>query len=128
MTSWSNRYVGIPFADGGRDRSGLDCWGLCLLVLREQFGIDARDYEYESAVGSTEAIRQIFEDELSNWDIVEVPRVGDVICIRWKGAPVHFGIVSEKGRFIHSKQGVGAIVSKYESLMVDVVAFLRFRS
>ena len=28
VTSWTNRYVGIPFAPFGADRSGCNCWGL----------------------------------------------------------------------------------------------------
>ena len=36
---WWERYVGLPWKLGGRDRKGLDCWGLARLVLAEQRGI-----------------------------------------------------------------------------------------
>ena len=32
-------YVGLPWRIGGRDRRGLDCFGLVRLVLAEQAGI-----------------------------------------------------------------------------------------
>lgn len=36
---WSAGYLGLPFLLGGRDRVGIDCYGLARLVLRERAGI-----------------------------------------------------------------------------------------
>lgn len=33
-------YMDIRFVAHGRDRTGLDCWGLVCLIYREQFGIE----------------------------------------------------------------------------------------
>ena len=37
------KYLGIPFADHGRDQDGCDCWGLCCLVYRQEWGIALPD-------------------------------------------------------------------------------------
>lgn len=37
-------YVGLPWRLGGRDRRGLDCFGLVRLVLAEQAGISLPDW------------------------------------------------------------------------------------
>jgi hypothetical protein len=39
LPAWAGQYVGIPFADLGRDRHGCDCWGLVRLILAEQAGL-----------------------------------------------------------------------------------------
>ena len=41
---WANAYVGLPWADLGRDRTGCDCWGLARLVYAEQLGIALPSY------------------------------------------------------------------------------------
>ena len=40
LPCWVDGYIGIPFVLGGRERTGLDCWGLVRLVLREQFQVE----------------------------------------------------------------------------------------
>lgn len=32
---WTHRVVGLPYRDLGRDRDGVDCWGLMVLAARE---------------------------------------------------------------------------------------------
>jgi len=33
---WAAEYIGLPYKDGGRDRAGIDCWGLLRLVRMER--------------------------------------------------------------------------------------------
>lgn len=44
---WAGRYIGLPFAEHGRDRSGIDCWGLVRLALLEQFSISVPSLAHE---------------------------------------------------------------------------------
>ena len=39
LPDWVSAYVGLPFKEGGRNRYGLDCYGLLRLVINERFGL-----------------------------------------------------------------------------------------
>jgi len=40
-------YIGIPY--GYRTDDGLDCYQLAIAVLRDVYGVDAPDYEFNGA-------------------------------------------------------------------------------
>ncbi|NMW23861.1 C40 family peptidase, partial [Rhodanobacter denitrificans] len=44
VPAWAGPYVGIPYRTHGRDRAGVDCWGLVRLVMAEVFGAELPDY------------------------------------------------------------------------------------
>lgn len=39
-----NEYIGIPWVAGGRDPSGLDCWGLVMQIYLDHFGFLLSDF------------------------------------------------------------------------------------
>ena len=45
LPAWTADYVGLPFKEGGRDRQGLDCYGLLRLVINERFAGTVPEYE-----------------------------------------------------------------------------------
>lgn len=65
---WAGRYIGLPFLDHGRDRAGLDCWGLVRLVFSEQFniGLPAFIGEYNTTA-DIHAIAALVEREALLW-------------------------------------------------------------
>jgi hypothetical protein len=50
---WANTYVGLPWKERGRDRGGIDCFGLVRLVLIEQRGVRLPSFagDYDPADG-----------------------------------------------------------------------------
>jgi cell wall-associated NlpC family hydrolase len=60
-------YAKIPYRNGGRDRSGCDCWGLLRLVYLEEWGITLPSYadDYQSAE-DLRAVARTLNDRLAD--------------------------------------------------------------
>lgn len=112
---WAERYVGLPFADGGRDIDGLDCWGLVRLVLKEQKSIDVPSYGEISAADLMKVARTIGRECLADpWKTVSVPHAFDVVVMsspRVAGRSVsHCGIMVDERRFLHVEQHTHSVL------------------
>lgn len=102
-------FIGIPFVDGGRDRSGCDCWGLVRLVYRDVAGIDLPSY---GEIGASELLavaRAIGgATEQGPWRRVDdAPRRSlDVVVMRHLGharrTPVHVGVMASAEHLLHT--------------------------
>ena len=109
---WLNAYVGIPYVFGGRDRSGLDCYGLVKLIYQDQYGetlpdwqtdiqnLSIRDAEFDKAING------------SDWDEHEEPCDGDFVVCRSKRLAHHMGVYFGGG-VLHCCDGAGVV---YEPL------------
>lgn len=114
---WAGRYIGLPFRDHGRDRSGLDCWGLVRLVLAEQFGHMlpslTQDYAHSRAAG---AISELILREIPLWHSIPAgeEKAGDVIVLRLNGKPLHVGAVLGDKQMLHIEAGINSAIERYD--------------
>lgn len=99
-------FVGLPFADHGRDREGADCWGGVRLVLRELRGIVLPDYGdgYRETMDSAGIGISIREGLVRDFARVERPAPFDLVIFNLAGKPWHVGLVVGPGRFLHWPQ------------------------
>lgn len=113
---WAGHYIGLPFKDHGRDRSGLDCWGLVRLVLAEQFNIalPSHAHEYQRTT-QVEKISALIEREALAWKIIAVGQeaCGDVIVLRVRGKPMHVGLVLGDRQMLHIEHGINSVIERY---------------
>ena len=111
-----DQYITIPYKDGGRDRSGIDCFGLVILVEREVFGIELDDLLYRSSEDFdsnshlVDAHRATIEAELVN-----DPEEGDLVLVRYNGLACHVGVYVEPRCVLHSVSGLGTVCEKLDS-------------
>lgn len=120
IPDWVNEYIGIPYKSRGRDRTGLDCWGLMCLVWAEKLGRPLPPYEgvdwYKgqrpATIGST-AVEYASQ-------FTPVPfgeeKLGDGILIRMRGHPFHLGLVLSPGWMLHTHEDAGACIENYHSM------------
>lgn len=105
---WAAQYVGIPFRSKGRERDGIDCWGLCRLVYHEQLGIDLPSY---GEIGAFEMARvaSAIDDALAAEQWVRSPRKTFAVAVmtatapdrRLHRAPFHVGVFVDPLRILH---------------------------
>lgn len=112
---WANHYVGLPWAELGRDRTGADCWGLACVIYREELGVRLAAYDGISAEEHAEIAALVRHEAASpHWRLVEGPaRAFDLAVFRRGGLASHIGIVLRDGLMIHMARMDCAKVEDY---------------
>ena len=67
---WTDDYIGIPFLPDGRDRDGLDCYGLVCLVYRDRLGVDLpgiRGIYSRNTAGCLKRVARAMAEEKLKW-------------------------------------------------------------
>lgn len=103
---WTNTYVGIPWRDLGRDRLGVDCWGLVRLVYAEQLRLLLPSYvgAYTSVEEHAELSAHIEGVTRSGiWTAIDTADAQpfDVLVFRRGRLDTHVGLVVEPGLMLH---------------------------
>lgn len=101
---WSRSYVGLPQRDHGRDRDGVDCWGLVKLVYAERLSIDLPSYDecYTSVDEHAEIAAAISSGRAeAAWVRVDDAREFDVAVFRAGRYESHVGLVAVPGQILH---------------------------
>jgi cell wall-associated NlpC family hydrolase len=95
--------IGIPFVDRGRDRSGMDCWGLAMAAMR-YFGKNVPDFDVSCF--DSGGICRIYDRERWAWEAVNAPEGGDlaVMCLDPSLPEIvqHVGVYVGNSRMIHT--------------------------
>lgn len=129
--SWEGAYVGVPFVEGGRDRRGLDCWGLVRLVFRDRLAIDLPLHD---EIGPADHRRVTTQMQASigsgAWQKVQGPRAYDVMVARrdpHSRYPGHVGVMLDSGRVLHVWKGRDVHVSRLRepALAGLIIGFFR---
>lgn len=122
----AEKYVGLRYLAGGRDvegdvsgasgASGVDCWGLVRLVYDREFGIKLPGHDgVNRDTTSDEDLADYAAAQMEDWERVRSPEPGDMVRLRIKGNPMHVGIVTAPGDFLHVRAGNDSVVDRYRS-------------
>jgi len=115
--AWVAGYIGLPWREHGRDRSGCDCWGLLRLVLAERFGIAVPAYDGRYADTADRAeIAMLMRGGMGPWRQVDEAgvRQGDGALFRVAGQPCHVGVVVAAGWMLHVQKGVDSGLERHD--------------
>ncbi|MBD3786829.1 MAG: C40 family peptidase [Sphingomonadales bacterium] len=104
MSSWSNSYIGTPWAPLGRSREGVDCYGLACVIYREELGITLPAYLGDYSLEDEAEIATLIAGGRRSplWVPVEGPALAfDLALFRRGRIDAHVGIVVQRGLMIH---------------------------
>ena len=106
-------YIGIPYKRNGRDRDGLDCYGLVYLIEKEVFDnqlpILNDIYSGDNAASLIEEKQPLLAGEQ-----VHNPIDGDVVLLFHQGKPIHIGVYWQHG-ILHATEHRGVIYERLNS-------------
>lgn len=110
-----NQYVGLPYKTKGRDRDGVDCWGLVRLVYFEQFAIELPSFDDLYQSGEDPRISEAISREREGWISTDLAAPGDVVVLRIGGGLQHVGVIVAPGEFLHVRGGSTATIERLGS-------------
>lgn len=126
-----DRFVGLPWRDGGRDATGYDCWGLLRLAFEQSRGVILPSYsEAYEGVADREAVAALFDAGRAAWAPVAAggERPWDVVLLHHR--PWHVGIVVGAGRMLHIPHGGQSLIEPYtaRNLARRIEGFYRYEA
>lgn len=97
---WTDRYIGIPYVEGGRSMAGFDCLGLFITLYKDRFNVALPD----PRCSPVEAVRgRIFDREKLKWHPVKSAQEGDALVFRCAGRPLHVGFALNTKVMLHTE-------------------------
>lgn len=99
----------LPFVRGGRDKGGVDCWGLLVILYKELMGLDISLKESVDCL-DLEGLQKLQE---RFYEVVE-PCFGDTVLLNNLGKPVHVGFVLNGTEMIHTATENGAVIENFK--------------
>lgn len=113
----ASQYVGLPFKELGRDRNGIDCYGLLKLCFAETYGIELPTYDSYSSTKDWAQVSPLIQQERdASWEPVTDHREGDVVVLKIHGHPWHCGIVLTYPKFLHVEWGTETCIDRLDSV------------
>jgi hypothetical protein len=113
---WSDKYIGIPYRENGRDFDGIDCWGLARLVYKEELGIELPSFAEEYDVGDTrEYLQELIAQHKEGWEPVDSPSKGTMVLFKILGNESHVGVAVNETHFVHARDGYSSSLEAFNS-------------
>jgi len=103
-------FLAVPWRHQGRDRDGLDCVGLVIMVARAiGEGADWLEQPY-ATFPSERHVRAVLDAHLT--PLRGAPEPGDIALIRWRRTANHLAFVTDGGQpfgLLHSYRAMGKV-------------------
>ena len=111
------KYIGIPFVNLGRDKTGADCYGLVRLILKDQYGIMLPELlDYSNSLNRNQTSLVIEKNTpLIAGESIENPEEGDIVLMSSRGLSAHVGVLIGNNMILHTTKQTGAVTEPLSS-------------
>lgn len=112
----TDNYIGIPYKKNGRDKSGLDCYGLGILLYKDVFEIDLEEVSFiNKEIISPGLINKEFLKKSLLWDrVFDLKKFDllayDTVHIKNKKTVSHVAFYVGSERIMHVNESIGSVV------------------
>lgn len=107
--SWAAKYIGLKYEKLGRGPMAFDCWGIVMLVYKNEFGVTLPDFRYPPDL--TGYLAEVRDKKTMFREIPEhTKKTGDIVLMKIKTAPIHVGVFCEPGHILHGMNAESGIV------------------
>jgi cell wall-associated NlpC family hydrolase len=128
-----DKYINLKFRYKGRDFSGVDCYGLVRLVLKNERQIKLPEYEY-SQKWYFEGKNYIVEikNDSSNWSQISTDKINPFDVILFYSSPKriivnHMGVYIGEEKFLHVSENHNSMVDRLSQHWISrVYAIMRY--
>jgi cell wall-associated NlpC family hydrolase len=134
-------FIGLPYEHLGRDVKGIDCYGLVILIYKENLGVELPDVcNYTFGKNAADYFTAFYSDDMYEsvtgfhklWEPVEVSNLKkyDVILFHVHAdidAPTHSGIYIGDGKFIHSMNGNSSSIHRLDRWSTAIHSIHRYK-
>jgi cell wall-associated NlpC family hydrolase len=113
------KYIGIPFKSGGRDFSGIDCYGLIVLIYKEEKDISLWDCS-NYTVDDCSKDNLMLSNYHRNWDALDEKDLQELDILLFTtnpdlpDIPTHIALYIGENKMIHCIQEVSTYICKFK--------------
>jgi len=119
-------YIGIPYKHLGRDKKGVDCYGIVVMIYKDKLGVELPDVHlYDFGEDACNYMTAFYTDKKYDhvlgfsqlWTpVTELERYDIMLFTAYEQipAPTHSGVYLGEGKFIHCMQGLPVTISRFE--------------
>jgi cell wall-associated NlpC family hydrolase len=123
---WWLKYIGLPFLELGRDKSGCDCWGLVRIVYEEELGIALPSWSAHKTLNDRALVRDELEEAHKLFQKIESPEPFSLVLASSSVTVLHVGIATEDGRMLHTTKGKDACIERWSVFEKQLKGFYRY--
>lgn len=127
-----DKYLGVPYREGGRDTSGLDCWGLVIAVYADMghqlLDFDRLPENYRNGFYRLGNVwLENFYKEWQRLGLCESPDTYDLVMFQDKSRRKvnHCGLIIDNERFLQTARA-GTILTPFYRFDRPIEGFYRY--